>query len=193
MTSVESLLAALSEQAIARAAAIPHDEARIGYRLQRNTVDSYEEFSRITGDYVQHHFTTCVAPGGRLGGHDARSRAKEILEHEYGRRNGDIVSAYNDARDGTNGGLRGLLDIIAEHYKSEGVDRYVRDIFDRHVEPCSWEQKVRFIAAFISRCGSYLAHTIRADQPERYAQNYDELIRAYVRGLEQTSAMFRRL
>ena len=38
--------------------------------------------------------------GGRLPASVARSQAKEILEREYKRRHGDIVTAYNDAHDG---------------------------------------------------------------------------------------------
>ena len=51
---------------------------------------------------------------------DATGKAKEIVEQEYRRRQGDIVTAYNNAHDGTNGGLRAILDIIAEKLKAEG-------------------------------------------------------------------------
>ena len=105
----------------------------------------------------------------------------------------NIVSAFNDAHDGTNSGLRGVLDIIAEKMKAEGVARYVRDVFDREVAPNSWEDKVEIIRQFIRSCGRYLSSLIRPDQPERYAQDFQELIRAYVEGLQRTSSMFRKL
>lgn len=101
--------------------------------------------------------------------------------------------AYNDAHDGTNGGMRVVLDTIAEGLKAESVERYIRDAFDRYVAPISWEQKVTIIRQFIARCGIHLASSIRSDQPERYAQNYQELIRSYVSGLQRTSSIFRRL
>ena len=89
--------------------------------------------------------------------------------------------------------MRAALDVIAEALKAEAIERYVRDAFDRHVAPNSWEQKVDMIRQFISWCGSALSSSIVASQPERYARDYGELIRAYVEGLKQTSAMFRRL
>ena len=68
---------------------------------------------------------------------EAAGRAKEILEQEYRRRGGDLVTAFH-VHDGTNGGLRVVLDTIAEGLKAESVERYIRDAFDRHVAPKSF-------------------------------------------------------
>ena len=79
---------------------------------------------------------------------EAYGRAKELLEREYRKRNGDIVSAFNDACDGTNGGLRAVLDAIADGLKAEVIERYITDVFDRYVAPNSWESKVDIIRQF---------------------------------------------
>jgi hypothetical protein len=84
------------------------------------------------------------------------------------------------------------LDRLAEALKTESVGRYIRDAFDRYVEPNSWEQKVDIMRQFIARFGHVLSSSIRANQPERYAQNYEELIRSYVDSLKKTSSIFRR-
>jgi len=193
MPAIDALLDALDERRIAAAVGLPHDEARIRYTLRHNTVSDFDEFTAIIGDYYNSHFTQCVSNGGSLSGAEAAGRAKEILEREYRRRDGDIVSAYNDACDGTNGGMRSVLDTIAEALKAESVERYTREVFDRHVAPNAWEAKVELIRQFIRRCGLHLSSSIRTDQPERYAQNYQELVRAYVKALQRTSAIFRRL
>lgn len=193
MPSIRSLLAAMDEREIAQRIGIPHDEARLRYPLSSNTVGDFEEFSDLIADYYNYHFTRCVSRGGSLSRAEAAGRAKEILEREYRKRRGDVVSAFNDAHDGTNGGLRVVLDIIAEGLKTDSVQRYVREMFDRHVAPSSWEQKVDIIRQFIDQCGASLSSAIRADQPERYAQNYEELIRSYVEALQRTSSVFRRL
>ena len=194
MASIQSMVSELDERAITQQVSIKHDETRIKYRIDTNTVNSYTEFSDRIGNYCNYHFITCVSNGGALSESDAASRAKKLLEQEY-RRNGrgDIVAAYNDARDGTNGGLRRVLDIIAEGLKSEAVDNYVTDVFDRYIEPNSWEQKVDMIRQFIAHCGVSLSRDIQTDKPERYASNYKELINSYVQALRQTSSIFRRL
>ena len=192
MANINSLLEALDERTIAKKIAIPHDEARMGYSLDSNTVSDFDEFSRVISDYCNYHFTECVSGGGSLSSAEAGGRAKEIIEREYRRRGGDVTMAYNNAHDGTDGGLRAVLDIIAEGIKAESVERYIRDMFDRHVAPNSWDDKVDIIRQFINNCGSQLSSSIRASQPEAYAQNFEELIRSYVNALQQTSSMFRR-
>ena len=193
MTTINSLLSALDERVMARQIAIPHDEARVQFSLQSNTVTNFHQFSDAISNYYNYHYTSCVSNGGSLSLSESAGRAKELLEKEYRKRNGDIVSAYNDAHEGTNGGMRVVLDVIAEGLKAESIERYIRDVFDRHISPNSWEQKVESIRQFVAQCGAYLSSTIRANQPERYAQNYNELIRSYVDGLQRTSSMFRRL
>ena len=193
MSSIKNLLAELDERTIARKIGIPHDEARMGYSLRSNTVGSFEEFTRLIADYYTKHFTACVSHGGSLSASEAASRAKELLEREYRRRGGDIVTAYNDAHEGLNGGVRQILDTIAEGLKAESVERYIRDAFDRYVAPNAWEEKVEIIRQFIAQCGVHLASSIQADQPERYAGNYRELVQSYVTALQRTSSIFRRL
>jgi len=193
MSYIEGLLDELDERTIAARIGIPHDEARMRYPLHSNTVKNFEDFSRIIGDYFNYHFTSCVSCGGNLSASEAIGRAKEILEQEYRRREGDIVTAYNDSHDGTNGGLRTILDKIAEGLKAESVERHIRDAFDRYVAPNSWQIKVEIIRQFLARCGSFLSSSIRLDQPERYAQNYQVLIKSYASALQNTSSIFRRL
>ena len=190
--SITNLLAELEERHIARRIGIPHDEQRMRYQLSSNTVRDFDEFSRVIGDYYNNHMANCVALGGRMPRSKAESRAKALVEKEYRRRGGDIVMAYNDAHDGTNGGLRSILDIIADGLKTEAVEDHIRDAFDRYVAPNSWSQKVSIIRQFIQHCGILLSSSIRSDQPERYAQNYQELIRSYVEALRTTSSIFRR-
>ena len=112
--SLNSLLDELDERYIAQHIGIPHDEQRMRYYLPYNTVGDFDEFSQIIGEYYDDHVSNCISFGGRMPRSKAESRAKALVESEYRRRGGDIVMAYNDAHDGTNGGLRAILDIIAE-------------------------------------------------------------------------------
>ena len=193
MNSLKNLITAIEEQAVTRRIGIPHDEARMRYSLQSNTVGSFQEFTSIIADYYNYHFSQCISHGGSLSRTDASGRAKEILEQAYRREKGDLNTAYNDAHDGTNGGLRVILDRIAEYLKTESVERYIREAFDRFVEPNSWEQKVEIMRQFIARYGHQFSSSINPNQPERYAQNYQELIREYVESLRRTSSIFRRI
>jgi hypothetical protein len=190
---IDGLLAELDERHIAQAVTIPIDEARNRFPLHSNTVNDFHEFDSIITDFFNYLFTTCVSHGGALSASEASSRAKELLEREYRKKNGDIVMAFNDACAGTNGAMRNVLDIITEGVKSEAVENHIRHAFDTYVAPNDWMQKVAIIKQFITRCGPYLSSSIRTDQLERYAHNYLELLRSYCNALEKTSSIFRRL
>ena len=193
MATINILLSALDEIEIARQVAVDHDEARMQYHLSSNTVADFSQFSDLITNYYNYHHAKCISHGGTFGHDDAYGKAKELLENEYRKKRGDIVSAFNDAHDGTNGGMRVVLDTIAESLKARAVENYVTSLFDRYVKPNSWEDKVSIISQFITYSGQYLSSSIVASQPERYAQNYNDLIRSYTEGLRQTSSMFRRL
>ena len=192
MATINILLSSLDEREIARRVAVPHDEARLQYHLSSNTVADFGQFSDLITDYYNYHHTRCISHGGTFGRDDAYGKVKELLENENRKKRGDIVSAFNDAHDGTNGGMRVVLDTLAESLKAEAVERYVTSIFDQYVAPNNWLAKVELIRQFINCCGPYLSSSIVAGQPERYAQNYSELIRSFTEGLRQTSTMFRR-
>ena len=192
MSSLEGLLSAIDELAIARNVGIPHDEARMNYSPGKNTVGSFDEFADVIADYYNYHVSQCVVHGGYLSRTESAGRAKEMLEQEYRRQGGNIITAYNDAHDGTNGGLRIVFDKMAEQLKAESVERHIRDAFDRYVNPVSWDQKVDIMRQFITRYGRHLSSSINPAQPERYAASYEELIKAYVESLKKTSSIFRR-
>ena len=186
MSNIDDLCAAINEAAIARHVGIAHDEARLAYHLpgNKNTVTNFDEFNALIADYYNHHLTQCVTHGGGLAGFEAAGRASEILESEYKHQGGDLMSAYRDAHDGTNGGMRIILDIIADHLKTESAERYVRAAFHRYVDPASWDERVEIIRQFFDRNPHVLPLSIDKNRPERYAQNYDELIKAFMDGLK---------
>jgi hypothetical protein len=193
MSNAQMLVSALDERRIAREVARALSDARMQFHDSSSTVSGFPEYDQKLGTYYNYLFSRCNPNGGELPSYEAAGRAKEAIEHEYRRRGGDIVTAYNDAHDGTNDGLHAQYDIIAERLKFEMVGHYVRATFDQYVPPNSWEDKVRMIRDFLSFYGPSLGEDIDLDNPERYAHNYQDLIRAVVEALQRTSSVARRL
>lgn len=193
MSKISSLLQALDERTIAQRVALPHDEARMRFPLRSNTVPTIEAFFDLIASYYQYHYSLCVARGGAISPADARSFAKAILEREYKRRHGDIVSGFQDCHYGLNGGARQALDYLAEALKAQAVENYVRDVFDRYVAPNSWEQKVEIIRDLFAHFGPIIYDSVTIHQPERYARDFEPVIRGFVEALKATSSVFRRL
>ena len=192
MSIIDSLLNEISEETITDKVARLHDAYRMGYSSGSNTVNTYDDFSERIGDYYQGHFAECIAGGVRLPRTEAEGRAKQIIEQNY-RNHGGIEAAYMDCHLGHNGGLRRILDIIADHIKEEAIYHYVRHQFDTHVSPASYEQRVEIMRQFFDRYGAFLSPSIRTDQPQRYAHDYKNLVNNLIAGMQKASAGFRRL
>ena len=124
MSTIDSLCDALDEVEIARNVGIAHDETRAAYGLSKNTVSSFDEFNNRIAEYYSYHIGRCVVQGGRIANFEAAGRASEILEREYRRHGGNLMAAYKDANDGTNGGMRIILDVIAEQLKEESETKH---------------------------------------------------------------------
>jgi hypothetical protein len=193
MNSAERLIRELEETNVAKEVGIEHDNARNSYLNHRNTVKDMYEFEQILSDYVNYHISKCVSKGGRMSPAEAVGLAREILDQEFRRRGGDFITAYNNAHDGVDGGLRTILDILAEGIKALSVERFIRHTFDRYVAPNDWDQKVQIIREFFEHCGTQLSSSIQTDKPERYASSYFDVIRSFLEAMRRTSSVFRRL
>jgi hypothetical protein len=192
MGKLDSILQELDELYIVNTITREHDETRMTYRLPRITVDSDAEFDDVIAEYYNYHFTRCISYGGSLPRSEAAGRAKEIIEKAYRRKGMDRLAAYSDGKNGTNGGMRAILDLILESLKDDAVERHIREVIDRYVAPSSFDEQVDIVREIIARMG-YKPAYIDARRPERYARNYEELIRALVESVRTQSSRFRRL
>jgi len=192
MSVLEKILQELDEAYIVQQITKKHDEARMQYRLNSITVSDDTEFDDVIADYYNYHFGKCISPGASLSRAEAAGRAKEIIDREYRRKGMDRLNAYSDGKEGTNGGMRIILDIIMEHLKAESVELHVRDVIDRYIAPSSFEEQTNIIIEIIKKAGINTSN-IDSDHPERYARNYEELIRGLVESIKTQSAKFRRL
>ena len=98
MNTIERIMSALDERKIASEVGLAHDETRMRYPLQSNTVGAFDEFTSIIGDYYNYHFSRCMSNGGRLS--MTEYELFELLQGSYEKMNVDttiyftLVSAY---------------------------------------------------------------------------------------------------
>lgn len=185
---LQQILDALSETAIARNVHESHDDVRAKYTLNSNKVTDEDEFYSILGDYYNYHYSTTITQGGRMSDSKATSQAKRALADAYRRKGQDAAIAFRNAQRGLDGGLRRVLDAIADEIKLEDEEDYMTGVFDRYVKPHTYEDQVEIIRQFIEHCHTLLGDEIERSRPERYADDYKDLIRAYlysVRGIAQ--------
>ena len=188
MGSVTALLKDLESRTIAQEVERKHLEARMQFRCPTSTVQNIDEFYDVIASYYIFHMKHCSTGGGTYNFVEAKNKAKTIVENEARRSNGDIITAYNNAHDGTQGGLGAVLDLISEGLKYEAVESYVEDVFDQHVAANQWEEKVQIISQFIAKVGSSLPENIRSGDPKRFASNYKQIIHEYAEAIRRVAS-----
>ena len=189
MSAITALIRELDPRNIGVRVAHVHDQAREDFRAD-TTVRNYAEFIDLTARYVQFHYRRCITPGGEPSRIDAGSIAKAFLKQEYRRQGGgDDVTAFRDCRDGLDGGIRHVLNVLCESMKAEAIENYTRHVFDSYLPPEDPRAQQEMLTDFVRHYSNILPgidpSAVRPDKLE-------EMIRAFVRGLRQVSTIFSR-
>lgn len=186
----DTIAAQIDELTLARKFAIPVDSARASYVLASSTVASYDEFIGIVESFFVHLQTYTSA--GTPAVPDAEcvaDRAMALLNETF-RSHGGAQAAYAQARDGTEGGIRAVLDSMTEQYKTRLQADHVAVVLEKAVAAMSWPDRIRFTQAAMNRLRPFLPAEIRDEPPERFARQIVEIAKAYARS---TSPMQRLL
>lgn len=180
-SSLSLLMNALDPRTIAREVASIHDDARASYVMRQIKVQNFREFLDALADYANHHHRYVGGTSGATNIPQAAGRARAIIENAYRRRNQSIKAAYRNALEGTEGGLRAILDTLCEHYRDEAVSAYTREMLDLHVspvEPRAQERIVRELFEMLQPFAGPLQPDIDLGDPRYYASSYESLVRA---------------
>lgn len=193
MNEIDTILEELSDRNLNEKIRIRHNDAKASYRIRSNRVSDAHELEEELGRYYVHHYRACFDRNATFSDYDAQGRARELVERHYrGQYHEDFGSACDDAIRGDRGGVDALLAIVRDGLREEDERRYMQGIFNRYVASNSYDSKVRIIEQLFSRMGAILDETIDIRRPERYAENYSQIIESILRTRSQTSRSFRR-
>ena len=192
MSAIDALVEELNEYAIRDNVTQKLDNASLQYKPSQSKVRDFAEFTIMLAQYIQYIYSSCFTHGGWRSNVDAAGIAKELLSGSLTPRDVDTISIYQDCRDGLNGGVGRCMDILCEGLKRQAVERYVRDVFDRHLPHDDPDLRLRMVEQFMDRYKPVLA-AIDRDRPWRYAKDIEHLIRAVVSATEQMASVYRRL
>jgi hypothetical protein len=187
----DTVMSMINEQTLAREVDIPIDSARGSYTLPSSTVDTYEEFlGTLHTFYV--HVQRHIIPGltEAQDATESRQGVIALLERAFRARGGD-KAALAIARDGTRGGMRSILDALAEQLKAERQAAYIQRVFKNAVAALDWDENVRFMRGAMRRLGPFLPAELRTEPAERFARNWEAIIQAYVQSLDRVGQLLR--
>lgn len=177
MVDAEALLWELEQRQIAQRVGLQHDEARLHYDQTYSAVSDNQEFHRVIADYWNHHWSCTSGQGHRIPELPAMVRARQILEKICQRNGRSEMELLWDAIEGTNGGLRGILDQMADAIKAEQVECYISCVIHKHVDPTSRDDHTEIVRQLFDHYRCFLPDWVNPDEPGIYAVHYEKLIR----------------
>ena len=170
---------------------IPHDRARASYSLSSTTVNSWQEFEHYLADYYRHHCR--VVGGGDLGSVSQNLTEAKTLATRGAGRNTTIKKLFRDSESGADGGLRQVLDHLANGIKQFFLERYITDAFDRYVSPCNIDEATELMRQFFEKYQHILPTSIDVGKPMYYAANFKEYLNLFAQSMTSVASEFRRL
>lgn len=190
MNEVDYMLQALDDKEIMRNVGDRAEGAKMAFTYPRNHVENYDEFRQVVGEFYRLYFSR--ARGQDLSARDAEDEAIDLLDRAYGRFGKDSQDAYMNCLHRQDGGLNGVIDEMVKALRTRDIESYIKRVFTTFVDPKAYQDKVEIMRQFFARVQD-LPDEIDRNNPDRYANRYDELVRAYAESKRAYLPQFRKL
>lgn len=178
----DTIVSMINEQALAEKFGIV-DSARACFNLEPPKFETFQEFVDFIEAYII-HLHRYIGSSFEIPNTNApRNEAVELLKKTFYNKGGD-QAAFVRARDGTQGGIRSILDILTEYRKAEKQDAYIDRVLKDVIPDMTLDERVKCIQAIMKKIGSFLPEDIKNQPPKKFARDNDTLktiILTYVR------------
>jgi len=168
----------------------PIDAARSTYILHSVITASYDSFIDIITSFYIHlvrHTKTIIEPVDITA---ASAEALELLEKTFSGKGG-IRTAFSEARDAINGGLRLILDSLTDQFKREQQEMHINRVLKLALDPLDWDTKVQIIKDLLEKLKHVFPQDLLDVEPEKYADHYETIVRTYVNSCNQLKSVIR--
>ena len=190
---VDRILDLLSQDRINREVLQQHDVARESFQAPSVTVRDHQEFKFLVTSYVEHHKR--VTDGGTPGPAAAFGEGKRILDKAFGQDQFQegYAAAMQAALSGANGGLRQVLNEIADALKHHALNEYMDHVYHQHINVLSKEDNRELSRAFFQRFGPILQRFgVQVDQ-DTFAWNTRAALEYHRQVIAQITGIARKL
>jgi hypothetical protein len=188
----DKVTAQINELAIARNFGTVIDSARASFILDSVTVDSYENFlETVTSFYIHLRCYENSKPIESIDQQRYRNEAIELLENTF-HNSGGMEAALQRTRDGTEGGMRKILDEMTDFYKLQQQQRHITAVLRQSIDSLCWDERVEFMRCAMDRLNNFMPEELKNEPPERFARDYEAIAKAYVKGMDKFNQLIRR-
>jgi hypothetical protein len=153
---VSQILGLLNSDLINKCVLQVHDEARERFNAPSMIVRDHQEFLYIVQSYVQHHLE--YVGEGQVSDSYAFEEARMILDRAFGQDQFQegYTAALQQATDGADGGMRTILNEMADDIKRKALRAYMDHVYYHHVCVIDKRAHVELGQAFYDRFGDRL-------------------------------------
>lgn len=177
--NLDELMEELAPEKIQKKVVEPHAKAHEKYKLEKISVDSFEDFKKQVISYMKHHHKEMYKTD--LPDDVAYSRGEAYLDAAF-EEQGGFKAAYKLAKQGR---LRDVIESLSKSLRQERTAHYTKHIM-RKVDPFDFEKHVDLAKQYIGEYGKLLKKSgIEIKKPEEMAKDYQGLINTHVNLIDQ--------
>jgi hypothetical protein len=160
----------------------PIEEAVESFKFDSKALMTFQNFFKITGDFIAHVHR--FGPGVRkiLSATQARSEALSIIEKCYYHYPDDVRldTAFLDATDNETTGIEYVLENMANYIKDRARNTHVEWVFTSRLRCLDWKIRCSIAKAFIHREKPYIPSDLLACHPDQFVHFLDDLMKLFV-------------
>ena len=190
--AVKVVLVEIGAESLARKVGLPIDAARATYIMKEVTVDSNTAFLELVSAFylalVRHTGLEPASVDERTIGAEALS----MLDRAY-KDKGGIDAAEAEGRNGFNGGMRFIFDIMTEQFKFEQQSKHINSVLKRTFNPLQWNDRVKFTRVFLEQIGPQMPADIRNMPAEKLANHFERIVQVYSKSLDNIKQLLRKI
>lgn len=190
---IDAVLSLLVPDFINKNVLMKHDVARESYRNVPITVPDFQAFANQIAEYVKHHHT--AVGDGTPSSEAAFGEAKRILSNVFA--DDPYQEGYNVALQmglgGAGGGMRAILNEIAEQLKRQGLHNYKDYIFNTQINVLSQADNERLAKAYFDRFRDILKRFLPHLDEKTFAGNVRAALEYHLQVVEDILRVARKL
>ena len=187
---VATVLDEIRSETLTRMIGLPIDAARAAFTLSDITTESADDLQDVVSAYylfaLRHLGQAPSQPNMRY-----RGDAIDLLQRTFANEGG-LPAACEEARDGTRGGLRFILDAVTARLKHEQQADHVRYVIETAVSSRTFEERRAIAEALYAVMRPHLPPDLRTLPVAQLAHHLAEVVEAYVKSMDHVKTALRR-
>jgi hypothetical protein len=187
---VDTTLETISSDALTHQVRKYIDAAHNSFRLTETFCDDHTAFLETIESFCYHLLRYTAVDVQDAASQWISAQALDLVERAFRDEDG-LTGAEAEARHGTRGGLRFVLQRMADQLKHEREVMVVNRVLKETVDPLSPTKRIEFMRALMQRIGHHLPEDVRNQPPEYLANQHERFARAYVRAIDGVVSTFR--